>query len=371
MAKKTILAIDDAPEILDVIKATLSEEYRIKLTTSAKLGVAIAESQQPDLILLDVVMPDMNGYEAAKILKSNPRTEHIPIIMVSGMTEVSDELIGFEAGAVDYINKPISAPILSARIKTHMSLMLTTRDLKEAHSKIAQEREFLDQIVYRMGNDTLFNPTNIQFAARSEEVNSGDVHLSALTPDGNQHVLLGDFTGHGLPAAMGGPLVSYIFYSKTHAGASMQEILEELNTVLCKTLPVNIFMATGALEISPNEQKVGIWNFGIEDILCLDKEYKWINCSSQNIALGITQHNKFMTHFNLTTNDLNSIYLLSDGVTEAASGENMFGMERLQNALVDNYKNNGTMDAILDEVSKFANLQKGYDDMTLLEFKIN
>ena len=121
--KQTILVIDDAPENLAVINALLREFYHVKVTTKGVDGLRVAQSlPQPDLILLDIMMPDVDGYEVCRQLKANPVTENIPVIFLTAKIHMEDEQHGFDVGAVDYIVKPISPPIVLARIQTHLFL---------------------------------------------------------------------------------------------------------------------------------------------------------------------------------------------------------------------------------------------------------
>lgn len=121
--KQTILVIDDTPENLSVINALLREFYQVKVSTSGVDGLRIAQGQvQPDLILLDIMMPDIDGYEVCRQLKANPVTEKIPVIFLTAKIHMEDEQRGFDVGAVDYIVKPISPPIVLARIQTHLFL---------------------------------------------------------------------------------------------------------------------------------------------------------------------------------------------------------------------------------------------------------
>ncbi len=123
--KKVILAVDDTPENLDVLKGILVPDYTVKMATSGKVALKIAESQHPDLILLDIMMPEMDGYEVCEHLKANPVTRGIPVIFVSALSEVGDESKGFDVGAVDYITKPVSPPIVKRRVKNQLSLVRT------------------------------------------------------------------------------------------------------------------------------------------------------------------------------------------------------------------------------------------------------
>ena len=118
-----ILVVDDTPDNLLLIVDVLKDFYHVRAVNSGEKALRIANSPQPpDLILLDVMMPELNGYEVCKRLKSNPGTSEIPVIFITALSEMEDEKHGFELGAVDYILKPISSPILLARVKTHIHL---------------------------------------------------------------------------------------------------------------------------------------------------------------------------------------------------------------------------------------------------------
>lgn len=216
--KPIVLVVDDTPENLTVIKALLNREYTVKLAINGNTALKIANEQSPDIILLDIMMPGMDGREVCRILKANPDTKDIPVIFVTAMGEVAHELEGLSLGAVDYVSKPISPPILKARIATHLALKNTRQELQKKNRQLQGERDIVEEIVNRMRKDTLFDGSNLRFITDSLENTNGDIIFSAFHPNGTQHVLLGDFTGHGLPAAVGGPLVSNIFYTRTLDG---------------------------------------------------------------------------------------------------------------------------------------------------------
>lgn len=121
--KMTILVVDDRPANIHLLAGILSPVYRVKAATSGEKAISIAEGAlKPDLILLDIMMPIMDGYTVCRYLKNNPKTANIPIIFVTGKSETVDEEKGFKMGAVDYITKPISPSIVIARVKTHLAL---------------------------------------------------------------------------------------------------------------------------------------------------------------------------------------------------------------------------------------------------------
>lgn len=131
--KQTILIADDSPENIAMLSAILGKEYTVKVALEGEkaLEIAINPESLPDLILLDVMMPGMSGYEVCQQLKGNPLTRNIPVIFISALGETMDESKGFEVGGVDYITKPVVAAIVRARVKTHLALYDQNRFLEE------------------------------------------------------------------------------------------------------------------------------------------------------------------------------------------------------------------------------------------------
>lgn len=130
--KQTILIVDDAPDNLALMSSLLKDLYKTKVALGGDKALQIAMSQEPpDLILLDVMMPGIDGYEVCRRLKENKATSEIPVIFLTAKTEVEDEMKGLELGAVDYITKPVSPPIVLARVKNHLMLQNARAFLKE------------------------------------------------------------------------------------------------------------------------------------------------------------------------------------------------------------------------------------------------
>lgn len=134
--QSSILVVDDSIETLKIIGELLKKEFAIKVSTNGETALKIAQSHTPpDLILLDVMLPDINGYEVCKILKKDPVTADIPVIFLTAKNEVEDEARGLGVGAADYIVKPVYPAILTARVKTHL-LMKKMHDLLVQHQYI-------------------------------------------------------------------------------------------------------------------------------------------------------------------------------------------------------------------------------------------
>lgn len=136
----TLLIVDDTPENIDVLRGILKQEYKIKVAANGEKALKIAQSDSPpDLILLDIMMPEMDGYEVCRHLKGNFSTANIPVIFVTAKGEVADESLGFDIGAVDYITKPVSPPLVQRRVRTHLSLYNEKRLLNEMVKERTQE----------------------------------------------------------------------------------------------------------------------------------------------------------------------------------------------------------------------------------------
>ena len=141
--KPTILVVDDTPDNLMLMHSLLKADYRVKVANGGEKALKIVHSDvPPDLILLDIMMPDMDGYEVCRQLKNNPASRDIPVIFLTAKAEIEDERKGLELGAVDYITKPISPPIVLARVKTQLTL-------KAAADFLRDKNDFLEQEVTR------------------------------------------------------------------------------------------------------------------------------------------------------------------------------------------------------------------------------
>jgi putative two-component system response regulator len=138
--KATILVVDDTPDNLSLMTSLLKETYRVKVANNGEKALLIARSDNPpDLVLLDIMMPEMDGYEVCRRLKDNPATCNIPVIFLTAKSEIEDERKGLDGGAVDYITKPISPPIVLARVKTHLSLKAAADFLRDQNDFLEQE----------------------------------------------------------------------------------------------------------------------------------------------------------------------------------------------------------------------------------------
>ena len=175
-----LLVVDDIAKNIQLIGNILQKEnYRVSLANNGRQAIAIATEVRPDLILLDVMMPEMDGFETCSILKSQPETKNIPIIFLTAKVDSEDIIKGFELGAVDYITKPFNAHELKARVKTHTELKINKDLLEENALQLSKERNKLETIVKSIADGvfvadkdlkiTLFNPKAVEISGFSEK----------------------------------------------------------------------------------------------------------------------------------------------------------------------------------------------------------
>ncbi|MFT3857709.1 MAG: response regulator [Aquabacterium sp.] len=156
--RPTILVADDSPQNIELLSRVLGHAYRIKVATSGEKALQIAYGDEPpDLILLDVMMPDLSGHEVCRRIKANPDRRRIPVIFVTALGTIEDESLGLSLGAVDYITKPISPPLVQARVRTHLALYDQSRELErmvaQRTSELVATRQ---QIIRRLGRAAEF-----------------------------------------------------------------------------------------------------------------------------------------------------------------------------------------------------------------------
>ena len=147
----TVLVVDDAPSNLTILTESLRSEFDVRIATSGAEALRLVCEVPPDLILLDILMPEMDGYEVCRRLKATPSTRHIPVIFLTAKGDVADETLGLAIGAVDYIVKPVSIPIVQARVRTHVELkrrgdILETLSMRDGLTGIANRRRFDDTL---------------------------------------------------------------------------------------------------------------------------------------------------------------------------------------------------------------------------------
>jgi len=372
-----ILAIDDEPINRFVLEDLLDVGFELRLLESGQACLESVAVRRPDLILLDINMPGMNGFEVCQHLQASPLTRDIPVIFLTACIAVSEEKKGFELGAVDYITKPFSEALLLARIKTHLSLSHSKALLARHNADLEKERTYIENIILNMRDDDDFVADSIRYLITPLEKTNGDLLLSAKSTkpskDGlighHRYFLIGDFTGHGLAAAMGGPLVSSLFYMLANDNQPLESIISVLNKELFKKLPPDLFMAALFIDWDIQHQKITIWNYGLSDVLHYRDNKLVCTVKSSSLALGIVERPLSMIPSAiLSVEKGDRVYGYSDGLVEAKSerGE-LYGKVRLQEGLKSIQDKAFELDNLYKQLNDFAAVDGINDDITLLE----
>ncbi|AFM26217.1 response regulator [Desulfomonile tiedjei] len=240
-SKPEILIVDDVTENIKILMDGLKSDYTTYFAKNGKAALEIAKAKSPDLILLDIVMPEMDGYEVCRRLKNNGSTSNIPVIFVTGKAEEDDETQGLELGAVDYVTKPFSLPIVKARVKNHLELKRrgdliqeNIAELKKADEALQRanadlmdaNKRIMESIWYAHTIQTSFLPNDQEIAAhlrdyfiiwKPRDVIGGDLYQFKFFEKGFVVAVM-DCTGHGVPGA----IVTMI------AGANLDRALEDV-----------------------------------------------------------------------------------------------------------------------------------------------
>jgi sigma-B regulation protein RsbU (phosphoserine phosphatase) len=201
--KPTILVVDDTPANLQLMSGLLQEDYKVKAATSGEKALKIAFTDpQPDLILLDIMMPEMDGYEVCKRLKADEKANQIPIIFLTAKAETQDEALGLSLGAVDYITKPVSPPIAMARIKTHIELYRQKKALIESQRLLAEEINEAAIYIRSLLPPPLEGKVNTSWQHIPCSSLGGDAFGYHWIDEDHLGIYLVDVCGHGVGAAI-------------------------------------------------------------------------------------------------------------------------------------------------------------------------
>ena len=233
---KTLLLVDDEPANIQIVNSILKDSYKTRIATSGAKALELAnQNPAPDLILLDVLMPEMNGYEVCSRLKSADHTRDIPVIFLTGQTEIDDETRGFEVGAVDYIHKPFSPAIVQARVHTHLVLRGIREQLASQLLTIQNEMETARQIQLSILPREIPAIGGLEIVARYIPMTAvaGDFYDFIIVDERHLGILVADVSGHGMPAALIASMLKVALSAQEPHAADPAQVLLGLNRALC------------------------------------------------------------------------------------------------------------------------------------------
>lgn len=326
---------------------------------------------QPSIIFMDLMMPVMDGIESCKRIKALcGKTCFVPIIFVTAVSDENKLTECIESGGDDFIAKPVDLQVLSARIKSMERLSL----LYDVHFAMVRRIQRDQDLAKNVFNSVIFTDTpvcnEIKMLLQPAEIFSGDMFLSGISPAGELHVMLADFTGHGLGAALGAIPAADVFKAMVAKGFSGDKILSSINNKLKKILPMGMFMAAQYVIVRKDFEYVSVCICGMPDVFIRSYQERKIKqrVKSTTFALGVIANVNYKQLFeNVSIMEGDSIILCSDGVTEAVSQENeLFGEQRLE-AIINQSDCLSVIDGVDAAMKQFCENSAQTDDISLAE----
>ncbi len=375
MSKLRVLIADDSKSDRLILQSLLKQDdYAVYVAEDGQEAINIYEQYLPDIVLIDALMPNVDGFEAAKAIKQLSINTFVPVIFITSLTDAKSLARCLEVGGDDFLCKPYNHVILRAKIEafTRMKTLYATvhqqkQEIEKFHDELLLEQHQAKKIFDNVAHLGCLDDSNISYNINPMSIFNGDILLAAQKPSGSVQIFMGDFTGHSLPAAVGAMPVSEIFYGMTLKGISMEEMLKEINSRLNTILPTGTFCCAVCIEIDYEHQLGQIWNGGLPDAYLMNKEKGISDCfSSKHLPLGVINSKSFnanLEKFFFTEQD--SLFVATDGVVESESetGE-MFGSSRLLDIL-KMITTESSFNKVKSSLSEFSKNQT--DDVTFLE----
>ena len=371
-----VLIVDDAKTNLDILVEGLKSEHKLSLALNGETALQVAARTPPDLVLLDIMMPGMDGYEVCRRMREMPETAEVPIMFLSSLEEVQNKTRGFEAGANDYLTKPFDMLEVKARVKSLLKAKAYSDAVKE---QIASELRVAREIQMGMlphdfaGAEQAYG---VSFGAVLEPAREvgGDLYGVFAAGPGRLLVFLGDVSGKGIPASMF--MVRAISLARLLAReiAEPERILARLNDELAQDNPSGMFVTFLCAVFEPASLRLTLANAGqCRPVLLPANGSPCWAVKNLGTALGFEPGLEFQ-RTELTLHDGDTLILYSDGVTEAFNlGEECYGDKRLlaDAGLLSGQAAPEITTGLLQKVRVFAGNAPQSDDIAILTLKVN
>jgi len=370
-----ILVVDDFEANRYLLRSLLEDHgHTVLEAEDGRQAIDVFCLHRPDLVLMDVMMPIMNGYDSAIAIKAKLTGEHVPIIFLTAVTAENALATALQGGGDDFLTKPFNEAILIAKIKAHARIKDLNEEISKKNSElnafkniIDSETELAEHIFATALRQNYLHAPHLAFYVSPASTFNGDMLLGAVGPAGNMYMMMADFTGHGLPAAIGAIPVSAHFFELARQGVAVGEMAEILNRQLCGLLPSMMFCAAVIIEQSAKGQEFTVWTGGLPNGYILDaKGHIKDELQSRHMPLAVLEDHEFdrqVDVFRLRKGE--ALIFYTDGLTEAVgpTGE-MFGEERLK--AIINCQGGREIAEIIDSLRAFLAGEKADDDITLL-----
>jgi sigma-B regulation protein RsbU (phosphoserine phosphatase) len=372
--KKLVLVVDDAPSNIQVVQSILKDEYRIRVATNGEKALELARVQPPpDLVLLDVVMPGMDGYEVCRQLKAASETEAIPVIFLTGLTDTDDETRGLDVGAVDYIRKPFSPSIVRARVRTHLLLRDSQEQLNRQVLAINNELELARQIQLSILPSRPPTIPSIEIATRYFPMTAvaGDYYDFLVVDEKRFGILVADVSGHGAPSALITSMLRIALSEQLSFASDPARVLWGLNQALCGKFDRHFITAAYAF-IDTEQQLLSYGGAGHPPLVVRSADTGEARAIEENGLLLAQFPDETYTAVQVPFAPGDRAVLYTDGVPECINPlQEEFGTARFLELLHQNHELQAELfvDSVIDKLSQWSEQARGqnqHDDITML-----
>ena len=374
-----LIAEDSAADRLLLASIIRRQGHQVLTVSNGAEAIEVFARERPQLVLMDALMPVMDGFEAARQIKQLAGEALVPIIFLTSLRESEALAQCLDAGGDDFLPKPYNPLILAAkinamdRLRRLQATVLQQRDLiAKHHEHLMHEQRAAKAVFDKVAHSGCINAApNIRYLQSPYALFNGDLLLAAYTPSGDMHVLLGDFTGHGLPAAIGAMPLAEVFYGMTAKGYGLTQTLREMNAKLKRILPVDMFCCATLLCLSAQRRAVEVWNGGMpEGYVHEVATGRRTPLISRHLPLGVLSAEAFDDSTEVWPMALGDrVFLLSDGVLDTAdANDQLFGAERLQQVFAANREPDRLFEDIEQALAAFRGQAR--DDVSMVEITL-
>jgi sigma-B regulation protein RsbU (phosphoserine phosphatase) len=369
----SILIVDDMPNNLRLLSQMLSEHgYRVRAVTSGQRALQAVRAATPDLILLDIRMPQMDGFAVCEQLKADPLTRHIPVIFISALDEIGDKVRAFAVGGVDYITKPFQLEEVLARVSTHLSLRHLQQQLEEANKRLRSELDLAGKLQAGILPRELPEVQGWQMAAalRPATETSGDFYDVRWLPHGQLMILIADVVDKGAAAALYMALCATLLRTCAEAHPAHPDlVLQAVNHRLCTEIECEEFVTTFYAVVDPASGMLLYANAGHNPPYLVRAGTREVQkLGATGMPMGIAEATSWTcAAVRLDPGDL--LVLYTDGVPDAQNvHEEFFGTDRLLDCVTANAGRpaSSAADAILATIGQWSADTEPFDDQALL-----
>lgn len=373
----TILIAEDNTSDRMILQTIVRKQGHHVIT--ARDGLEAVEQfrlHRPQLVLLDALMPHMDGMEAARHIKSMADEELVPVIFLTSLNDAESLAKCLEAGGDDFLTKPYNRVILQAKINAlnrmramHQTVQRQRDHISERNRQLLHEQAMARRVFDNIAHQGCLDADNIRHIISPMAIFNGDVLFASPKPSGGMHVFLGDFTGHGLPAAIGAMPAAEIFYGMTTKGFTIAEILREMNRKLQRILPKGFFCCGAMLDLNLHTGHVEVWNGGLPDGYLLRSNGRWEKLHSRHLPLGVLPPERFSAaceRYEAVVGE--RVLFCSDGILESYNNQGeMFGEERFTSVIESCDSADQVFDRLRAAIEAFSGDVDSEDDLTLVE----